>query len=404
MTAHLRRPDGLDPDRLDPERLRAELQARDGRARAAASAIRVVRAPGRVNLIGEHTDYNGGFVMPAAIDLEIRMAYLPTDDRRVEITLDETGRTAGFALDAIGPATGRWIDYVAGTAWSMVAAGAAVRGLRGLLASSLPRGAGLSSSAALELASAWALAGDEPPSIGGMALAQTAQRAENEYVGVQCGLMDQFASSLGVAGSGLFLDCRSLDWHPVRLPLADVALVVCHSGSPRRLEMSAYNERRAECERAAAAIATREPGVRSLRDVDPVMLARHRDALDPVAERRTRHVVEENIRVCAAERALAAGDLAEVGRLFAASHDSLRDLFEVSSPELDALVGIARNTEGVVAARLTGAGFGGSTINLVRRGQTAAFRLAIERDYPARTGLRPTVYEVAPVDGAGLIG
>jgi galactokinase len=395
---------GPDLDRLDPERLRAELQARDGRARAAPSANRVIRAPGRVNLIGEHTDYNDGFVMPAAIGLEIRMAYLPTDDRRVEITLDGTGRTSGFDLDAIGPASGRWIDYVAGTAWSMAAAGTPVRGFRGFMASSLPRGAGLSSSAALELVSAWALAGDAPPAIDGLALAQAAQRAENEYVGVQCGLMDQFASSLGVAGAGLFLDCRSLDWHPVRLPLAEIALVVCHSGSARRLEMSAYNQRRAECERAAATIAEREPGVRSLRDVDPAMLARHRDELDPVAERRARHVVEENLRVVAAERALAAGDLAEVGRLFAASHDSLRDLFEVSSPELDALVEIARSSEGVIAARLTGAGFGGSTINLVRREAIADFRSAVELDYPARTGLQPTVYQVDPVDGAGLVG
>jgi galactokinase len=394
----------LDHDRLEPDRLRAELEAREPLARAAPSAIRVVRAPGRVNLIGEHTDYNEGFVMPAAIGLEIRIAYLPTDDRRVEVTLDETGRTAGFDLDAIGKARGRWIDYVEGTAWSMAGAGAPVRGLRGFIASSLPRGAGLSSSAALELASAWALAGDEPPALDGLTLARTAQRAENEYVGVHCGLMDQFASSLGVAGAGLFLDCRSFEWRPVGLPLAEIALVVCYSGSARRLDVSAYNQRRAECERAAATIAGREPGVRSLRDVDPEMLARNRDALDPVAERRARHIVEENLRVIAAERALLSGDLAEVGRLFAASHDSLRDLFEVSSPELDALVDVARETEGVIAARLTGAGFGGCTINLVRRDRTMAFRAAVERDYPARTGLRPTVYEVEPVDGAGVIG
>jgi galactokinase len=394
---------GQPPDRLDPARMRDELGARDGRARAAPSAIRVVRAPGRVNLIGEHTDYNDGFVMPAAIGLEIRIAYLPTDDRRVEITLDETGRTAGFDLDAIGPATGRWIDYVAGTAWAMAAAGASIRGFRGLLSSTLPRGAGLSSSAALELASAWALAGDEPPALDGLTLARAAQHAENDYVGVRSGLMDQFASSLGVAGAGLFLDCRSLEWHPVALPLGEIALVVCNSGSLRRLERSAYNARRAECERAAAAIAQREPGVRSLRDVDPDMLARNRDALDPVAERRARHIVEENVRVIAAERALVTGDLDQIGRLFAASHDSLRDLFEVSSPELDALVGIARATDGVVAARLTGAGFGGCTVNLVRRERTAAFRAAVEGEYPARTGLRPTVYEVEPVDGAGLV-
>ena len=399
------RPNSGSPDsaRLDPARLRAELAARDDRARARPSAIRVVRAPGRVNLIGEHTDYNDGYVMPAAIGLEIRIAYLPTDDRRVEITLDETGRTAGFDLDGIGPATGRWIDYIAGTAWSMTDAGARVRGLRGYLASSLPRGAGLSSSAALELASAWALAGDEPPALDGLTLARVAQHAENDYVGVRSGLMDQFASSLGVAGAGLFLDCRSLEWHPVALPLAEIALVVCNSGSARRLDVSAYNNRRAECERAAAAIALREPGVRSLRDVDRDMLARNRDALDPIAERRARHVVEENQRVIATERALASGDLAEIGRLFAASHESLRELFEVSSPELDALVRIAGETEGVVAARLTGAGFGGCTINLVRRDRTMAFRAAVERDYPARTGLRPTVYEVEPVDGAGLV-
>jgi galactokinase len=390
-------------DPLDPARLRAALEARDERARAAPSAIRVVRAPGRVNLIGEHTDYNDGFVMPAAIGLEIRIAYVPTDDHRVEVTLDDTGRTVGFDLRAIGPATGRWIDYVAGTAWAMTAAGASVRGFRGLLSSSLPRGAGLSSSAALELASAWALAGDAPPALDGLTLARAAQHAENDYVGVHSGLMDQFASSLGVAGAGLFLDCRSLEWHSVSLPLAEIAVVVCNSGSPRRLERSAYNDRRAECERAAATIARREHGVRSLRDVDPDMLARNRDALDPIAERRARHVIEENVRVIAAERALATGDLDQVGRLFAASHDSLRDLFEVSSPELDALVGIAGETEGVVAARLTGAGFGGCTINLVRRDRTAAFRAAVERDYPARTGLRPTVYEVEPVDGAGLV-
>jgi galactokinase len=392
-----------DLDRLDPDRLRAELQARDAGARSSPSSIRVARAPGRINLIGEHTDYNDGFAMPAAIGLEIRIAYLPTDDRRVQVTLDETGRTAGFDLDAIGPAAGRWIDYVAGTAWSMAAAGATVRGFRGFLASSLPRGAGLSSSAALELVSAWALAGDEPPLVDGLQLAQIAQRAENQYVGVQSGLMDQFACSLGVAGAGLFLDCRSLDWHPVRLPLTEIALVVCHSGSARRLERSAYNQRRAECERAAATIGKSEPGVRSLRDVDPAMLARHRGELDPVAERRARHVVEENARVVATEEALASGDLAQVGRLFAASHDSLRDLFEVSSPELDALVDIARHSEGVVAARLTGAGFGGSTINLVRRESTADFRAAVEREYPARSGLRPTVYEVDPVAGAGLV-
>lgn len=390
-------------DVLDPDRLRRRLRSVDPDASAAPDdAIRVVRAPGRVNLIGEHTDYNDGFVMPAAIGLEIRMAVLPTEDRRVVITLDDTGETKSFDLDAIGPPTKTWIDYVAGTAWALAAARRPMTGFRGLLGSTLPRGAGLSSSAALEMAAALALLGPDgagPPE----ARALAGRQAENAYVGVQSGVMDQFASAAGVADHAILLDCRSLEWRPVPLPLRECALVVCHSGSSRRLDTSAYNERRAECDRAVAAIARLDPAVKSLRDVDPAMLEAASGLMDPIAARRARHVVEENIRVLETERALAAGDLVSVGRLFAASHASLRDLFEVSSPELDALVEIANATEGVVAARLTGAGFGGSTINLVRRDRVPAFRAAIERDYPARTGLRPSVLEVAAVDGASFI-
>ena len=387
---------------LDPRRLAAALAALSPAAAADPARIRVVRAPGRVNLIGEHTDYNDGFVLPAAIDLEIRIACVPADDDVVEITLDAGGETRSFDLRHISRQDS-WIDYVAGTAAAMIEAGAPVRGFRGLLASTLPRGSGLSSSAALELAAAWALAGDAPPSLDGMTVARVAQRAENEFVGVQCGLMDQFASSLGVAGAGLLLDCRSLDWHPVPLPLDELRLVVCDSGSPRRLGASAYNERRAECERAVAVIGAVEPGVSSLRDVDPLMLERHRAAMDATAFRRARHVVGENARVLAAERAFAASDAAAIGRLFAASHASLRDDFEVSSPELDALVEIATATPGVLAARLTGAGFGGCTVNLVRPGAVDSLRAAIDRDYRPRTGLRPTVIEVVPVDGAGVV-
>ena len=390
-------------DTLDPDRLRRRLQAVDADAAAEpAESILVVRAPGRVNLIGEHTDYNDGFVMPAAIGLEIRMAVLSTDDRRVAITLDESGESKDFDLDAIGPATGTWIDYVAGTAWALAGAGRHMTGFRGLLASDLPRGAGLSSSAALEMAAALALLG--PDGAGrpeDRALA--GRKSENAYVGVQSGVMDQFASAAGVADHAILLDCRSLEWRPVPLPLAEYALVVCHSGSSRRLDTSAYNERRAECDRAVAVIAVSNADVRSLRDVDLPMLEAASGRMDEVAARRARHVVEENSRVLETERALAAGNLDAVGRLFAASHASLRDLFEVSSPELDALVEIATSTEGVAAARLTGAGFGGSTINLVRRDRVGAFRATIEREYTARTGLRPRVLEVDAVDGASFM-
>jgi galactokinase len=215
--------------------------------------------------------------------------------------------------------------------------------------------------------------------------------------------MDQFASVAGIAGHAILIDCRSLESRPVPLPLDELALVVCHSGSSRRLDASAYNQRRVECERAVAAIIEVDPTVRSLRDVDPALLEAASGRMDTVAARRARHVVEENARVLETERAFAAGDLAAVGRLFAASHASLRDLFEVSSPELDTLVAIAAVTDGVVAARMTGAGFGGSTVNLVRRERVAAFRKAVERDYPIRTGLRPAVLEVDAVDGAGFV-
>jgi galactokinase len=390
-------------DELDPERLRARLRAIEPSAAASPDeAIEVIRAPGRVNLIGEHTDYNDGFVMPAAIGLEIRLAIVPTDDRRVELTLDETGETAGFDLDAIPAAIGSWIDYVAGTAWSFQAAGHRLRGFRGLLASSLPQGAGLSSSAALEMAAALALLGPGAD-VGVPERARVGRRAENAFVGVQSGVMDQFASAGGVRDHAILLDCRSLEYQLVSLPLPDVRLVVCHSGSPHKLESSEYNQRLAECRRAVAAIRELDPSVRALRDVDEPLLERARDRMDEVAFRRASHVVAEDARVLETERALSAGDLAEVGRLFAASHASLRDLYEVSSPELDALVEIAASVPGVVASRLTGAGFGGSTINLVRADAVEPFRAAVERDYPSRTGLHPMVLEVEAVDGAGWL-
>ena len=381
------------------------LRAVEPRHVADGATVRIARGPGRVNLIGEHTDYNEGFVLPAAIGLEIRIAFVATDDRRVEITLAEDGDRRGFDLEAIPPASDTWIDYVAGTAWALQEAGVAVHGLRGLLWSNLPTSSGLSSSAALELASAWALL--DPPDLGahgidGMQLARICQRAENAYVGVQCGIMDQFASSLGEPSGAMLLDCRSLDYRAVRLP-ADHGLVVCDTNVPRRLETSEYNTRRAECERAVAILAVLEPGIRSLRDVDAAMLERHADRLDPVARSRAEHVVHENERVQRAVEALEAGDVDTVGELFAASHASLRDLFEVSSSELDAMVAIGNETPGVVASRMTGAGFGGCTVNLVRRDAIDRFRTAVERDYPARTGRTPRVLVVDAARGAGIL-
>ena len=387
---------------LDAERLRNRLVELEPTAALDPRRIRVARAPGRVNLIGEHTDYNLGLVLPAAIDLEIRIAFVPAADRRVELVSDTTDERASFDLDAIGPRAGGMTGYVAGTAWALAEAGVPTRGFRGVLASSLPRASGLSSSAALELASAWALAAD-PAAIPPLELARICQRAENAYVGVNCGLMDQFASACGVAGAGMLLDCRSLAWRPVALPLATHALVVIHTGSSRSLSSSQYNARRAQCEAAVAALAEEDAGIRSLRDVTGPMLAGVAARVDEETYRRCRHVVTENARVEASIEALAAGDLAAVGRAWAGSHASLRDDFEVVSPELDALVDIAIGTPGVVASRMTGAGFGGCTVNLVERGAVPALRQRILAEYPARTGLSPRVFAVDAVVGAGFV-
>jgi galactokinase len=397
----------VDPTASDA--LVAALVAREPAAARSPDRIRIVRAPGRVNLIGEHTDYNDGLVLPAAIDRDVRIAFVPTGDRVVRLTSLASGDTADVDLAAIGAARGHWIDYVAGTAWAMGGARLATAGFAGVIASNLPAQAGLSSSAALELVTAWALAGGEPPANDRMAIARIAQRGENEYVGVQCGLMDQFAAAFGIADAALRLDCRSLDWTAVALPVDELVLVICHSGAPRTLAGSAYNDRRAECARAVAAIASivgPDRPIVSLRDVDRGLLdAIHGElaAADPVAARRAEHVVGENERVAAACVALAAVDLAALGDLFAASHESLRTLFEVSSIPLDTLVEIARATPGVIAARLTGAGFGGCTVNLVRPDAVADLRAAVERDYERRTRLHPRVFVVAAAAGAGLV-
>ena len=378
------------------------LVAADPTVAARRSEVRVVRAPGRVNLIGEYTDFNLGLVLPAAINLEIRIAYLPTDDRQVILTrLDDRGGDA-FELDTPREKTGSFLDYVAGTAWALAEAGLPTTGLRGVIATTLPLNAGLSSSAAIELASAWALLDAGAADVDPMDLARICQRAENEYVGVKSGLMDQFAEACGVTDAALLLDCRSLAWRPVALP-GDVVLVVCHTGSPRRLDGSAYNERRAQCEAAVVTIALDDPTVRSLRDVTVAHLVAAGDRLDPVARRRAEHVVAENERVSRTVVAFEANDVAAVGEAFAESHASLRERFDVTSPELDAMVEIAVGVPGVVAARMTGAGFGGCTINLVRPDAVDALRDVVERDYPARTGLRPMVLPVRAATGVGRV-
>src|SRR4051812_22845433 len=390
----------------DPVGLRAAFVERFPGVAASLAAIRLVRAPGRVNLIGEHTDYNDGLVLPAAIDRQIALAFVPIEDPRVLILLAASGERAVIDLEARAtPSEGRrgdWSDYVAGTAWALREEGVRLRGFIGLLASDLPEGQGLSSSAALELASAWALAGDSSPLDDPMRVAQACRRAENEFVGVPCGLMDQFASAFGHAGAALLLDCRSLEHRPVPLP-HEAALLIAGSGVPRGLRSSAYGKRRAECVRATQALTALDPSVRSLRDATPALLDEARANLDEAAFRRARHVIAENERVLVTVRALDDGDLATAGRAFLASHASLRDDFEVSTPELDALVEVAAGAPGVFGARLTGAGFGGAVIALAHAGRTAEAVAAIRRDYRTPAGEPPAVWRVMPAPGAGVM-
>jgi galactokinase len=376
-----------------------------GRLRAAfpdlaTSAIRIVRAPGRVNLIGEHTDYNDGFVLPVAINLEAWIGFVRTDDRRVEIVLDDGSRN-GFDLDRIGEARNGRIDRLAGMAWALAEHGLEPRGLRGILLSEIPAGAGLASSAAIEVALAWALLDERPP-LEPMEVARAARRAENGFVGVRSGIMDPFASACGRRDSALLLDCRSLEHRAVALPVHRYALVACDTRAPHRLEDSGYNVRRAQCETAVRTVARQYPHVRSLRDVTPAMLD-DIGALDQLPRRRAEHVVRENRRVMQAVEALEKDGTEALGRLFAESHASLRDLYEVSSPELDALVEIGTSTPGVVASRMTGAGFGGCTVNIVERGAVERLRDAVTTQFPARTGRAPAVYVVEAVDGAGEV-
>jgi galactokinase len=390
---------------IDPVALRGQLALLEPEAAAQSESIQVVRAPGRVNLIGEYTDFNQGYVLPAAIDREIRVARLPTDDRRVVLHRLDTGQHGEFDLDRLPERAGEWLDYAVGMAWALAEAGLPLRGLRGVIGSNLPTGAGLSSSAAIELAVAHALLADPAAAPDPMELARLAQRAENGFVGVQSGLMDQFAVACGQADAALLLDCRSLDWRPVDLPLEDLTLVVCDSGQARRLAGSEYNVRRAQCDEAVAVLARHDPAVHSLRDVSPELLYRAAGEawLEPVVLKRATHVINENRRVIDTIAALEAHDLPGVGELFAASHASLRDLFEVSSPALDALVRIAVATPGVVAARMTGAGFGGCTVNLVRPDAVERLRAAVESSYARQTGFTPRVFPVRAVAGAGLV-
>jgi galactokinase len=342
-------------------------------------------APGRVNLIGEHTDYNGGFVLPLAIPQQTRVQLTRRADQTVRARSAQTALT--YAEYTIGQerSRGDWLDYVQGLTWALREAQVGQLGGFDLsISSDVPLGAGLSSSAALEIAVLRAVRQAYELELDDLQLALLGQRAENDFVGARCGIMDQMAASLADTSSALFLDTRSLEFRRLPLP-RDADLVVIHSGVTHEISGGDYNTRRAECEEAA-----RQLGVAQLRDLGPADLARIGELGEPLG-RRARHVATENERVLEAVAAIEAGDLERLGGLFLASHASMRDDFDVSVPDVDLLVELARMNPDVYGARMTGGGFGGSVVMLTCRGRDRAVAERLARDYAERSGRTPTL-------------
>ena len=360
-------------------------------------------APGRVNLIGEHTDYNEGFVLPVAVDRGVAVAARRVPGDTFTLHAVDLGERCTFPRAALErDAKHPWADYFKGVVWALAKRGIDVPACEASVTGDISRGAGLSSSAAFEVATVLllrALGGFELPS---MEVAKLAREAENGFVGVACGIMDQMASTFGEKGRALLLDCRSLARETVEIP-SGLKIVVVNSGVRHSLSSSGYNKRRTECEEGVRILASLRPGVRSLRDVGPEDQERFFAMLPPVVLKRCRHVVSENARVLEAVTAMRSGDTARLKILMAASHTSLRDDYEVSCPELDVLVELALALPACHGARLTGAGFGGSTVNLVEPAAVESFSQSVTAGYRNRTGRSAEIYVFEPSAGARLL-
>lgn len=369
----------------------------------------VVRAPGRVDVIGSHTDYNEGWVLAAAIDRQAWLAVAPSPDATVAIHAFDLDQKVAFPLvdlesrrDSSGGALPGWALYAAGVAWSLQQEDLSTPGCRIALTSDVPQGAGLSSSAAVEVGYAlvWAHLGGWQ--VDRMKLAQLCQRAENQYVGVNSGLMDQFASLHGRAGHGLFFDCRTLDWEALPLP-DDCALIVADTGTRRTLAASHYNRRREECEEAVFTLQDTLPNIRALRDVTIEQFEAFMDVIPQPARRRAAHIIGENDRVRAAADALRAGDGWALGRLMDESHASARDLFEASGPALDGMWEIAHRHPACRGGRAVGAGWAGCMVFLVSANAATDFTTHLVEGYHRHTGTAPVIYPVRPADGAQVV-
>ena len=362
---------------------------------------RIFRAPGRVNLIGEHTDYNDGFVMPSAIGFYTWIAASPRPDGILHARSEDFQETIDLSLQELaGPPRKHWSDFVRGVAAVLQSRGYRFGGANLIIEGQVPMGAGLSSSASLEVAIALALLSASPSNAAPLELAKMCQRAEHEYVGTRCGMMDQFIAVFGQVDHALMLDCRSLQAESLVIP-HDVRLVICNSMVKHVLASGEYNRRRADCETGVGILKKSLPQVTALRDVSPQQLESHRQELPDVVYRRCRHVTTENQRVLDAAGALRSGDLAAFGRHMYESHRSLRDDYEVSCKELDLLVEIASECKGVYGSRMTGGGFGGCTITLVHSNDANEFQQNLSKRYKEATSITPAIYVCSAAQGAG---
>jgi galactokinase len=386
-----------------------ELATQTFRKRFGKEPAFIAIAPGRVNLLGEHVDYNDGFVLPAAIDRSTYVAFSPAASDRSTLVAADFSEEVSFTLENIpakvnaeGASLSEWGRYPAGVAWALTDAGLKTPAMDAVFSSDVPRGSGLSSSASVEMAFAiaWSTLGSW--SLPPMQRALLGQKAENKYVGVNCGIMDQFASACGVTDKLLLLDCRSLEWQTLPIP-GNVAIVIADTKVRRKLTASGYNERRRACEDAVKVLSKDLPGIKALRDVSVQDFNRLCNQLPAEVEKRARHVVEEVERLQRAIPLLEQGNIREFGIIMNECHVSLRDLYEVSIPELNMMTEIAQSLSGCLGARLTGAGFGGCTVNLVEKSAAEAFATELGTRYQKSTGVKPEIYICRASDGARII-
>ncbi|QRR03674.1 galactokinase [Dyadobacter sandarakinus] len=364
---------------------------------------RIFRSPGRINLIGEHTDYNNGFVLPASVDKAVYFVIAPREDDRVILHAADLDETYSFALNDLSKPEQHWPHYQLGIIEQIQKKGLMIGGFQAAFGGDVPVGAGLSSSAALECCLLFALNELYGLGLDRFTIVKMSQKAENEYVGVQCGIMDQFASAFGKEEAVIRLDCRSLEYQYFPFPMHDYLLVLCDTSVKHSLASSEYNTRRLECEKGVSVLQQYHADIQSLRDASPELVEEHKDELGDVVYRRCKFITEEIRRVQEACDMLVEGRMDDFGKKMYATHDGLQHEYEVSCPELDYLVDLTRNNPDVIGARMMGGGFGGCTINLLRKEAADAFEETMKSAYKSKYDIELPCYRVKITEGTGEV-